>query len=283
MISLAFTVYGKFRIMSEAAPLTNEETEFIYEARRFLEKPSLLIRIANKVGKPLDRGLRALPVTVQNKIHLAVEKSLKKGLDVVTKSLPEGDSISFSDAVSKSRRAGALHSLASFGTGAVGGFFGVAGLPIELPVTTGIMLRAIASIARDFGFDPEDPEIQLECLSILAIGGESAAHEADAVDSAYWTSRLAFSDLIRQAAREMRRGASPILVRLLARIAARFEFVVSEKVLAEIVPVVGAIGGGAINAAFTEHFTQAARYHFGLRAMGRTHGDATIKQVYEHS
>lgn len=268
--------------MTDIDALTADETHFIYEARQFLENPSLLIRMANKVGKPLDRGLQALPQSVQTKIQVAVESSLRKGLDVVTKSLSGHGGREFSEAISRSRRVGALHSLASFGTGAVGGFFGVAGLPVELPITTGIMLRSIASVAQDFGFDLESPDIQLECLYVLSIGGERAK-SGDTMDSAYWTSRLAFTDLIRQAAREVRKGATPLLIRFLTKVAARFQIVVSEKVLAEIVPVVGAIGGGAINAAFTEHFTQAARYHFGLRAMEKEYGEALIRQIYERS
>lgn len=263
--------------------MTNEEREFLIQARTFLENPSLLLRIANKVGKPLDKGLKLLPEGVRDKIQDAVKKSLQKGLEVVTKSIPAGTRSSeptdLFDSNLKARKQGALHSIATFGTGALGGFFGVAGLPIELPVTTGLMLRSIASIAHDFGFDIQDPEVQLECLYVLSLGGVKAV-EGDTMDSAYWTSRLAFTDLIRHAARDLGKGSAPFLIRFLTQVAARFEIVVSEKVVAEIVPVIGAVGGGFINAAFTDHFNSAARYHFGLRVLEKKYGEDSVKHAY---
>ncbi|RYG53991.1 EcsC family protein, partial [bacterium] len=114
------------------------------------------------------------------------------------------------------------------------------------------------------------------------LGGVKAV-EGDTMDSAYWTSRLAFTDLIRHAARDLGKGTAPFLVRFLTQVAARFEIVVSQKVLAEIVPVVGAIGGGFINAAFTDHFNSAARYHFGLRALEKKFGEEAVKMAYREN
>jgi hypothetical protein len=266
--------------------MTKEEREFLNQAQAFLENPSLLLRMANAVGKPLDRGLKVLPAGVREKIQDAVQTSLKKGLEVVTKSIPAapsgGSRADVGESNLNARKKGALHSLATFGTGAVGGFFGVAGLPIELPLTTGIMLRSIASIANDFGFDVGDREIQLECLYVLSLGGVKAV-EGDTMDSAYWTSRLAFTDLIRHAARDLGKGTAPFLVRFLAQVAARFEIVVSEKVLAELVPVIGAVGGGFINAAFTDHFNSAARFHFGLRVLEKKYGEDVVKAAYREN
>ena len=42
----------------------------------------------------------------------------------------------------------------SAASGAAGGAFGLASLPVELPVSTTIMLRSIADIARAEGEDP---------------------------------------------------------------------------------------------------------------------------------
>jgi hypothetical protein len=51
-------------------------------------------------------------------------------------------------------------------SGAAGGTFGLAALPVELPVSTTIMLRSIAEIARSEGEDLSDPE-----ASVSTIGG----------------------------------------------------------------------------------------------------------------
>ena len=44
-----------------------------------------------------------------------------------------------------------FHKLAVAATGAGGGAFGLAALPIELPVSTTVMLRSIADVARSEG------------------------------------------------------------------------------------------------------------------------------------
>jgi hypothetical protein len=47
----------------------------------------------------------------------------------------------------------------------------LATLPIELPVSTIIMLRLIADIARSAGEDLSDPEAALSCVQVFALGG----------------------------------------------------------------------------------------------------------------
>ena len=61
--------------------------------------------------------------------------------------------------------------------------------------------------------------------------------------------------------------SAPALVRFLAQIAARFGLVVSQKVAAQAVPVLGALGGAAANAAFMDHFQSIARAHFTVRRL----------------
>ena len=41
-------------------------------------------------------------------------------------------------------------------SGAIGGAFGLASVAVELPISTTIMLRSIADIARSEGFDVRD-------------------------------------------------------------------------------------------------------------------------------
>ncbi len=253
--------------------LNDQEIQFIKDARAFLEKPSFLIRVANLAGKPIERGLSVIPENVRLRIHASVEKAMSKGLSVVTQTVASDDRLTFSEASANTRRSGIFHSVATFGTGAVGGFFGVISLPVELPVTTAIMLRSIVAIARDFGHDVSSKEIQLECLYVLSIGGVS--------ENSYFASRVAMTDLLRSAAREIGSSSVPFLARFMSAIATRFETVVSEKAVAELMPVVGALGGGAINAAFSEHFNQAARYHFGLRALEHRHGAQAVRAIYD--
>jgi hypothetical protein len=57
--------------------------------------------------------------------------------------------------------------------------------------------------------------------------------------------------------------------------------VVSEKVAAGAIPVVGAIGGAAVNIAFMQHFQQMARAHFVVRYLERRYGQVLVQSRYQ--
>ena len=72
-----------------------------------------------------------------------------------------------------------------------------------------------------------------------------------------------------------------MLVRLISLIAARFGLVVSQKMAAQLVPVIGAMGGAAVNYAFVDHFQNVARGHFTVRRLERAYGAEAIRTEYE--
>ena len=67
----------------------------------------------------------------------------------------------------------------------------------------------------------------------------------------------------------------------MTQVAARFGVVVSQKVAAQALPVVGAIGGAAVNYAFMEHFQDVARGHFTVRRLERLYGKEAIRAEYD--
>ena len=246
------------------------------------------MRVASVLGRPVEIALNTMPTRYQKLIHDASQAALKRGLIVVTTTLTQDSRravVNFSSAKKVTRRRGRWHALASFGVGAAGGLFGALSLPMELPITTAIILRSIAATAQEFGLDLADPQTQLECLYVLGMGAKEGSN-------GYWTSRVAFAQLAREAAafitnrtaqeilREMESHTAPLLIKFMSTVAARFEVVVSEKLLAEALPVVGALGGGVINAAFTQYFSDAAHFHFGLRAIEGRYGREAIENYY---
>lgn len=290
MKSCCWTEAARGKVHSVA--IRKDERIFIHLASKFLDRPGFLLRLANSLGRPLELALGALPARHQRIIHQASEMALHKGLRVVARTVIKPNIIeTFTLAEAKSRKVGRWHSMASFGVGAAGGLFGIASLPLELPVTTAIMLRSIAAIAGEFGMDLQDPQVQLECLYILTLGSPNTSAD-DSMRSAYWTSRTAFSTSVQDAARfiagksarevmkAVENRSARGLIKFITAVASRFEVVVSEKMLAEAVPVIGAIGGGIINAAFTDYFSDAARFHFGLRALENRHGREAIEKFY---
>jgi hypothetical protein len=82
------------------------------------------------------------------------------------------------------------------------------------------------------------------------------------------------------AQRGFARESAPALVRFITQVASRFGLVVSEKVAAQAIPLLGAIGGATINAIFMDHFQGMARGHFIVRRLERTYDPETVKQTY---
>ena len=126
------------------------------------------------------------------------------------------------------------------------GSFGLTALPIELPISTIIMLRSIGDVARSEGEDLTNPETALACLQVFALSGLKA--NADAAESGYFAVRGLLAKSVAEAARFIaERGGvaegAPVLVRLSAEIASRFGVAVTQKLAAQAVPVIGALGG----------------------------------------
>lgn len=272
--------------------LTADDRRFIERAARYLERPGFLLRVADMLGTPIERVIDGLPDKGGEVVQRAVQASLEKALAAAVATLQSrpsaGGDVTEIDAAGTWRRF--RHRIATGASGATGGFFGLAGLVVELPVTTTVMLRSIASTAQDFGEDLDDLATRMECLSVFSLGGPTT--KDDAVDSAYYAVRGSMAILVRRAAEfaagrsaqeiaeALARGGAPAVARLVAAVASRFNIVVTEKVLATAVPAFGAVTGAFINMAFTEHFHSVARYHFGLRKLERRYGEDAVRSAY---
>jgi hypothetical protein len=246
-----------------ATTMSEVDRDALRRAVIALERPSLAARLANLVGKPLEVLGHALPAAVSDVVSSAAQAALKASLRVALTTLPK----------ERGPSPRALHTALAAASGAIGGALGLATLPVELPVSTTLMLRAIAEIAREEGEDLADPEAALACVQVFALGGRSDADN------------LALAQSVTEAARFVtERGiaeGAPAFVRLVAQIASRFGVVVSQKVAAQAVPVVGAIGGAAVNAAFMDHFRGIARGHFTVRRLERAYGKAPVHLAYD--
>jgi hypothetical protein len=255
--------------------LTSSDINDLKKAKSLLENPGLVARISNYIGSPIEKGLEKLPQSLHSLVNEAARKSIEKALDIALMTLNKQGHGAASNW---------WHKLAIGASGATGGAFGLPALAIELPVSTAIMLRSIADIARSEGEDLNSPEARLQCLQVLALGGK--AKDDDGTDIGYFTARAAMAKAVSEAAAHFaRQGASrhgaPAIVRLISQIAARFSIVVSEKAAAQAVPVVGALGGAAINTLFMDHFQDMGRGHFIIRRLERKYGQDEIRRLFE--
>jgi hypothetical protein len=248
------------------------------ESVRALERSTLTGRLSAMAGKPLELIGHAIPEPARAIISDATQRALRTALSVALRMIPEAAA-----GEPARRSSGRRDTTLAAASGAIGGAFGLLALPVELPVSTTLVLRSIAEIAREEGEDLSDPETVLACMQVFALGSRTEAD--DLASSGYFAVRAALARSISQAARvAVGKGVSdsaPILMRLVAQIASRFGIVVSQKVAAGAVPVVGALGGAAVNAAFMTHFRTVARAHFTVRRLERLYGRETVRAAYE--
>jgi hypothetical protein len=266
--------------MPELSPRDRED---LARAKEALEQPSLAIRIADRVGMPVDALVRRLPEGAQKIIARGTHAALEAALDVALRTL---EGVPFEPGRS-ARASDVLHRGLAVAMGAVGGAAGLAGLLVELPLSTIVMLRSIADQARAQGEDLSLVETRLECLSVFAYGSRSTAD--DAADSAYFAVRAALGRAVASAAERVagRGGATaiadrsaPAVVQLVSRIAQRFGANVSDKAAAQLVPVIGAAGGAAVNALFIDHYQSTGRAHFVVRRLVRAYGEDAVRRAY---
>ncbi len=253
--------------------LSSEDLADLRYAKSLLEHPGLAARIAHVVGTPVERLFQLLP-----------ENAAEIVRDVTNQALTASVNFAMSTMADRYQPAANwLHKTAVAITGAAGGAFGITTLAVELPASTIIMLRSIADIARSEGEDIKSPEARLACLEVFALSGSRQAD--DATDSAYFGVRAALAKALSEAAeyiaeRGVAREGAPALVRFLSQVAARFGVPVSEKIMAQSVPVIGAAGGAMINLLFIAHFQDVARGHFIVRRLERQFGAEEVKRTY---
>lgn len=275
--------------------------EELKQAKQTLEHQGLAERLTELIGAPITASIKMLPSIASDTLNSAINKSLKTALDVALKTLGEETK------AGKPKLIG--HKLMAGLTGAAGGAFGLSTVAIELPVSTVLILRSVADIARSQGEDLSKVESRLACLEVFAIDGgrtqqtpnpntkshvegssddnESAAnHINDETEIGYFAVRAAMSKQIADASKYViKHGfgdtAAPPLVKLLGKIGNRFGMVVSEKLAAQAIPVIGAVGGALINSYFIDHYQDLARAHFTIRRLEREHGAALIREAYQ--
>jgi hypothetical protein len=252
-----------------------EELAELAVARALLESPSIAVQIADLVGAPIEFLMsRRLPFGAGRLIDRAARSAVEAACNAAVRTL--GDARPGRSASPR------LHRAAVAGTGAIGGFFGLPGLLVELPLTTTAMLRSIADIARSEGESPKNIATRMACLEVLALGGRT--RDDDNAETGYFATRAALAQQISAATRHLAGsaagGGAPVLVRLVNGIAGRFSIPVSQKALAQAAPVIGAASGAALNLIFITHFQRMARGHFIVRRLERQHGAAVIRAAW---
>ncbi|MEN8123736.1 MAG: EcsC family protein [Bacteroidota bacterium] len=257
------------------------------KAEKEMENIGLAMRSLNKLGGTIETGLRRIPskqqLWLQDKVNDTMMMLIKTNLATMQ------NGRSFKKPSSKTYKAlvtstGALSGILGSTTG-----LGTAVFTSELIISTKFIMRSIMDIARSEGEDLYDPETQLSCLQVFALGGES--EDDDGLETSYYTSRIAMDTALKNATSYLAKngisglnkllaGSTNPLIKLISSIASRFTVQVSEKFVAQAIPLIGAAGGGSVNFMFINHFQKMARAHFTIRRLERKYGKDHVKKRY---
>lgn len=228
------------------------DSEIAELARAFKRANGPVMTLVNRLGGGLEKQMALIPAPLRAQIDRAVVSALTAahGLAGLAEEGPQmGRSAS---------------TWAAMATGAAGGAGGVLTSIAELPVTITVFLHAIRAEAIRAGYDPSEPGIRAACLEVFAAG--SPLQGDDGVNSAFLSARMTLS--------------GPAIQKVIATVAPRLAASMGQKLAAQAVPVLGALSGAALNAAFLTYYREIARIRFALMRMAETSGGEAVVAAF---
>lgn len=248
------------------------------------------IRNVNTLGNAVESKIKYIPEKTLNKLQSATKNIL---MNIIKANL-----ITIQKDKAFKKPSNVTYKAVVTGSGAISGFFGsTTGLGTalfisELGITTKFLMRTIMDIARSEGEDIYSLEGQLSCLQVFALGGESK--DDDGAETSYYSTRIALDAALKTISasgikisletivKSVSVMGSKTLTNIVAKIASRLSMFMSEKFLAQAIPVLGALSGGSLNYIFVNHFQHMASAHFTVRRLERKYGEELVQQVFEN-
>lgn len=224
-------------------------------AQQYRDASGVLMKLVNFVGGKAENALEFLPDSLKDTIESATAAAMLRCYEAAA-------TVSSSSYL-PSTGMWANKAVASL-SGALGGLGGLPSTLIELPFSVATIFTTIQKVAAQHGFDPQDPAIKLECLAVFGSGGPLS--DDDAIELSYLSSRIAVNGTVVQA--------------LIARYAPKLALVLSQKLAAQMVPVLGAVTGASLNYTFISYFEEMAQVKFKLLKLSQQHGPARVSEMF---
>lgn len=250
------------------APPGDPGPEVAALARRWKAANGPVMALVTRMGGALEKQLTLLPDGMRGRIEAVTAQALEQAYGMARRGDAVGGALT---AALPEALAGRLHegkgrgSLAAvLASGAAGGMGGIATSIAELPFTITVLLHAIRREAEKAGFDPDDPWIRAEALRTFGAGSPVSAD--DGIDTSFFTARLTLT--------------GPAVQTLIAQVAPRLAAALGQKLAAQAVPVLGAVSGAALNAAFLRWYREAAAVRFALLRLSDQHGAGPVLQAF---
>lgn len=237
------------------APVADLDLDVSGYAVRYRRANGPVMALMNRIGGSLEAQLNLLPETVRSQLNAVTVAVLSRAMDVAAVG---GRAPDFGP------RGPVAAAIAS---GAAGGVGGIVTALAELPVTITIILHSIRQAAVAHGFDPEDAAIRAECLAAFGEGSPLASD--DGANTSFLGARLAVT--------------GPSLQALIAKVAPRLAVALGPKLVAQSVPLLGAVAGAALNAAYITYYREIAEIRFGLLRLAERHGAEAVLMAFQQA
>ena len=235
-----------------ALPAPDLDSEILALAKALRRANGPLMSVINRIGGGLEAQMAVIPP----KLRAEVERVTVSAL------LAAHGAAGIGEKLPGSGKRGTF--LAAMATGAAGGSGGIMTSIAELPVTITVILHAIRAEALAAGFDPTEPGIRAACLEVFSAG--SPLTSDDGLNTGFLSARLTLT--------------GPAIQKLVAMVAPKLAAAMGQKLAAQAIPILGAVTGAALNAAYLNYYREIARIRFALMRLSVRHGAERVVDAF---
>jgi hypothetical protein len=234
---------------------TAEQALLAELADRYVAARGGFTAFMNWAGQYAERGLSSLPAGWRETLHARA----RDALGWAWKRAITGMDREHTGRVAPTW----FYRLLTAGSGAVTGAVGLPGVLADLPTSTLLVLRSLATIAREQGLDIAAADVQAACLEAFAFGGPT--DEDDDADLAFWSAR----------------AAVPVFAEMLPQVAARLSGRLAVMLPVRAVPLVSVAASAGVNWHFTGFFQEMGDILLALLPLERRHGRVQVRACFE--
>ncbi|MGQ0697204.1 MAG: EcsC family protein [Panacagrimonas sp.] len=248
---------------------------------RLLAKPGSKIAGAVQAMVPEDALRAALDGVNRMAEKLSGDKSILKRAGVQSLDQLRAQDLELCDRLMRTEQRRAM-AMAGVG-GAAFGVAGAAGMVADVPTLIGLALRTIHRVGLCYGEDLRNVDHRKLAIGVFALASANSLEEKQtavvalrdfrprSLDAAAWRDGVE-----RAAERELAKEAAVFSLQNLAR---KLGINLGQRKAAGVVPVLGALIGGSVNAWYLYDIAQVSRYVFQERWLGERHSLAVLTKA----
>ncbi len=148
-------------------------------------------------------------------------------------------------------------------SGGLAGWFGGAGLAVDIPATIALAARNVRATGAVYGFTKDTPEERAFRLMVLEVATSMASGKRK--ESLNNLNELAAALSTPEARYVLSKGGDWVTDKLVERIARQLGLSLASRKAGQLIPIVGGLVAAVVNASFQVDVSRAARYAYRQR------------------